>query len=48
MTPSSWSVLRSVMRRAGLQSVRRHWPGTEDGFTAWCRLCGLPQRPPAP
>jgi len=25
-------VLRSVVRRAGLQAVRRHWPGTEDGF----------------
>lgn len=35
------AVLRSVVRRAGLQAVRRHWPGSEDGFTALCRLTGL-------
>ncbi|MEU7834995.1 MULTISPECIES: DUF1232 domain-containing protein [unclassified Nonomuraea] len=38
------AVLRSVVRRAGLQAVRRHWPGTEDGFTALCRLTGLAER----
>lgn len=34
-------VLRSVVRRAGLEPVRRHWPGTDDGLTALCRLTGL-------
>jgi uncharacterized membrane protein YkvA (DUF1232 family) len=34
-------VLRSVVRRAGLEAVRRHWPGTEDGFAVLCRLTGL-------
>ncbi|MFD1541356.1 YkvA family protein [Nonomuraea guangzhouensis] len=34
-------VLRSVVRRAGLPAVRRHWPGTDDGFAALCRLTGL-------
>ncbi|HET8657772.1 MAG TPA: YkvA family protein [Micromonosporaceae bacterium] len=33
--------LRGVARRAGLAALRRHWPGTEDGFAALCRLCGL-------
>ena len=37
-------VLRSVVRRAGLDAVRAHWPGTDDGFTAVVRLTGL-QRP---
>lgn len=43
-------VLRSVVRRAGLHVVRRHWPGTDDGFTALSRLTGLttPAREPAP
>ena len=27
------AVLRSVVRRAGLGAVRRHWPGNPDGFT---------------
>jgi uncharacterized membrane protein YkvA (DUF1232 family) len=35
------AVLRSVVRRAGLTGVRRHWPGTPDGFTVLCRLTGL-------
>jgi uncharacterized membrane protein YkvA (DUF1232 family) len=50
------AVLRSVARHAGVQGIKRHWPGTEDGFTALCRLTGLPagngsdaaQQPPAP
>lgn len=33
-------VLR-LIRRAGLPAVRRHWPGTDDGFTALTRLTGL-------
>ena len=35
------AVLRSVARRAGVQAVERHWPGTRDGFAALCRLTGL-------
>lgn len=35
------AVLRSVVHRAGLPAVRKHWPGTDDGFTALCRLTGL-------
>ena len=34
--------LRSTVRRAGLEAVRAHWPGTDDGFAALCRLTGLP------
>jgi uncharacterized membrane protein YkvA (DUF1232 family) len=35
------AVLRSVVRRAGVEALRRHWPGTEDGFAALTRLAGL-------
>ncbi|MEV5717722.1 DUF1232 domain-containing protein [Amycolatopsis mediterranei] len=35
------AVLRSVVRRAGLEAVRAHWPGTEDGFAALTRLTGI-------
>jgi uncharacterized membrane protein YkvA (DUF1232 family) len=35
------AVLRSVVRRAGLPAVRAHWPGSDDGFAALCRLTGL-------
>lgn len=35
------AVLRSVVRRAGLDAVRAHWPGTDDGFTTLARLTGL-------
>jgi uncharacterized membrane protein YkvA (DUF1232 family) len=38
-------VLRSVVRRAGLQAVRRHWPGTDDGFAVLARLTGLDKPP---
>ncbi|WET82404.1 YkvA family protein [Amycolatopsis sp. QT-25] len=34
-------VLRGVVRRAGLQAVRAHWPGSDDGFDALTRLTGL-------
>ncbi|GAA3369903.1 DUF1232 domain-containing protein [Streptomyces sannanensis] len=34
-------VLRSAVRRAGIDAVRAHWPGTEDGFAALSRLAGL-------
>jgi uncharacterized membrane protein YkvA (DUF1232 family) len=39
------AVLRSVVRRAGLDAVRAHWPGTDEGFSALVRITGL-QRPP--
>jgi uncharacterized membrane protein YkvA (DUF1232 family) len=35
------AVLRSMVRRVGLDRVRAHWPGTDDGFTALIRLAGL-------
>ena len=34
-------VLRSVVRHAGLATVRRHWPGSDDGLAAVQRLTGL-------
>jgi hypothetical protein len=34
-------VLRAVVRRAGIEAVRAHWPGTESGFAALARLTGL-------
>jgi uncharacterized membrane protein YkvA (DUF1232 family) len=34
-------VLRSVVRHAGLDAVRAHWPGSDDGFAALTRLTGL-------
>ena len=34
-------VLRSTVRSAGLDAVRKHWPGTDDGFSALSRLTGL-------
>lgn len=37
-------VLRSVVRHAGLDAVRAHWPGTDDGFDALVRLTGLDRR----
>lgn len=38
-------VLRSLARRAGAAAVRRHWPGTDDGFAALCRLTGMREPP---
>jgi uncharacterized membrane protein YkvA (DUF1232 family) len=35
------AVLRGVVRRAGLDAVRSHWPGTEDGFAVLAGLTGL-------
>ena len=32
-------VLRSVARTAGIETLRRHWPGTPEGFDALIRLC---------
>jgi len=43
------AVLRSTVRRAGIDAVRAHWPGSDDGFAAVCRLTGLtPPGPPPP
>jgi uncharacterized membrane protein YkvA (DUF1232 family) len=33
-------VLRSVVRRSGVDAVQRHWPGTPDGLRALLRLTG--------
>jgi uncharacterized membrane protein YkvA (DUF1232 family) len=38
------AVLRGVVRRAGLDAVRAHWPGTDDGFAAVVHLTGLATR----
>ena len=35
-------VLRSAFRRAGIDVLRRSWPGSDDGFSALCGLIGLP------
>jgi uncharacterized membrane protein YkvA (DUF1232 family) len=35
------AVLRSVVRRVGLEPLRAHWPGTDDGFNALCKAAGL-------
>ncbi|MFE0680587.1 YkvA family protein [Streptomyces sp. NPDC058961] len=40
-------VLRGVVRQAGIGPLRAHWPGTEDGFAALCRLTGLDLQAPA-
>jgi uncharacterized membrane protein YkvA (DUF1232 family) len=37
-------VLRSVVRRAGIEALRRRWPGSPDGFTALCRLASIGDR----
>ena len=41
------AVLRSVVRRASADAVRRHWPGTGDGLAALWRVAGLPGSPEA-
>ena len=33
--------LRSVVRRAGVPIIHRHWPGTDDGLAALARLTGM-------
>jgi uncharacterized membrane protein YkvA (DUF1232 family) len=42
------AVLRSVVRRAGVQVIERHWPGTPGGLAVLFRLTGLAAsgRPP--
>jgi uncharacterized membrane protein YkvA (DUF1232 family) len=37
------AVLRSVVRRTGIDAVRAHWPGTDDGFA-----CDRPAHRPRP
>jgi uncharacterized membrane protein YkvA (DUF1232 family) len=37
-----FAVLRSVVRRAGPDGVRRNWPGTPDGLQALWRAARLP------
>ena len=39
------AVLRSVVRRAGLETLHRHWPGSNDGLAAVIRLGGLSRQP---
>lgn len=34
-------VLRSVVRRAGIDALRRHWPGTDAGLAALRGLTGV-------
>ena len=38
-------VLRSVVRRAGMDAIRAHWKGTDDGFAAMAWLAGLHGKP---
>jgi uncharacterized membrane protein YkvA (DUF1232 family) len=38
------AVLRSVVRRVGLEPIRAKWRGTEDGFNALCKAAGLTPR----
>jgi uncharacterized membrane protein YkvA (DUF1232 family) len=40
------AVLRSVVRRAGRDAVRRHWPGTDEGYAALGRLTGMDREGP--
>jgi uncharacterized membrane protein YkvA (DUF1232 family) len=35
------AVLRSVVRRAGIESVQRLWPGTPDGLSSLSTLARL-------
>jgi uncharacterized membrane protein YkvA (DUF1232 family) len=36
--------LRSVARRAGLEALERHWPGTPGGLAAVLRAAGIASR----
>jgi len=42
------AVLRSVVRRVGLEPLREHWPGTPDGLAAVVRLARLGGTHPDP
>ena len=39
------AVLRSVVRRAGPDAIRRHWPGTPAGLAALWSVARLPSTP---
>ena len=39
-TPSSSPSPCAASRRMGIDKLRRHWPGTEDGLADLCRLTG--------
>ena len=39
------AVLRSVVRNVGVEPLRGHWPGSQDGFAALCRIAGLQCQP---
>jgi hypothetical protein len=39
------AILRMAMRRAGLEPIRGHWPGTDDGLVGVLRLCGPANQP---
>ena len=34
-------VLRSVIKRAGVEAIQGHWPGTPDGLDTLFRFCRL-------
>ena len=38
-------VLRSVIARAGVEALQKHWPGTPEGLLLVLRLAGLPAPP---
>lgn len=38
--------LRSVARRAGLDALDKHWPGTDEGLTTLLKFAGLGPTPP--
>ena len=43
------AVLRWAVRQAGIEAIRRQWPGTSDGFAGLCRITGLaPRDTPGP
>ncbi len=42
------AVLRSVVRRVGLEPLREHWPGTPDGLAAVVHLARLGGTHPDP
>ena len=39
-------VLRSIVRTAGPEAVRKHWPGSDEGLSAVWRAARLPGVPP--
>jgi uncharacterized membrane protein YkvA (DUF1232 family) len=39
------AVLRAIVRRAGPDAVRRHWPGTADGLAVLWKVARLPGNP---